>query len=900
MSFIVHFKDEGADNPASVGGKGANLGKLAQANLPVPPGFSVTTAAYSEFITVNKLDKKIERLLASINYKDADQVDLVTTDIRQSIVEGRMPDPLGAAIESAYGGLGKDSYVAVRSSGTAEDLAEASFAGLHDTYLDIRGSDRVVDAVKRCWASLWTARATAYRSSKGFKHFDAKLAVVVQIMAEAEVAGVMFTGNPMTGETDQIVINASWGLGESVVSGVVTPDSFVLDSHNFTIKEQILGTKRTRIIRDPNADSGTLSEEVPEDRQKQFSLTPDELARLAQLGREVTAYYGAIPQDIEWAFTEDRFYLLQSRPITGVEFSWNEDLDSWQTAPKDDRSVWSRSWADEVWTGAITPLMYSWRGSLYTLGHVNCMNLWGFPQLASKRRWMYYKGTAYHNCDIETELVKTAWSPFRKDLLSHVAPDRREEVLNAPFSLLEYGRIHARIIGLEPSAGLTNWIKYQYKEFIDNPERIKQAEGLTENQLSHLSDGDLKRYIEDIISLERQYYQDMWSGFFLHARDSMSLLGWILKNWYDGPNTMAFSDVITGVPKRTATMEENLKLWRLSEDIRNSPTLLALFRKNSGISFFTEIENHETATEFRDKYKAFVVEHGHRGQADRDIYYARRSEDPSVDYNAFSAFLSSTTSSDPEAKETEVNRRRDAAVQEIIQNLSIKPLGFLKVEAFKWVLDYVHQFFMYRDNERNMTDRLTHSGKRGFLELNRRLIERKLVESERDFFFLSREELYELFDGKAKRSLTRAKISARMRDFDRYLNKEYAPPMYMKAGKTISFETETQEAADGHFKGAGTSRGTVSGIARVVKSLKDIGTIKEGEILVTNSTDPGWTPVFMVISGIVLETGGMLAHGSCLAREYALPAVQIENAMQLIPDGAFVTINGDKGDLRVH
>jgi pyruvate,water dikinase len=896
---VVRFDQEGADKLELVGGKGANLGKLTQAALPVPPGFTVTTEAYSLFIHENQLDKRINDILARIRYDDADDVETRTAEIRDLIVTSAMPHSVAGAIDEFYEKLGANPYVAVRSSGTAEDLAEASFAGLHDTYLDIRGREPVLDAVKRCWASLWTARATAYRSNKGFNHFDARLAVVIQIMVEAEVAGVLFTGNPMTASSDEMVVNASWGLGEAVVSGIVTPDSFVLNSNTLKVKERMLGSKGLRIFRDPARAYGTLTEVVPELEQKRFTLNDDQLASLGEAGRQVTTYYHEIPQDIEWAFAKGSFYLLQSRPITGVEFAWNEALESWQAAPDDDEIIWSRSWADEVWTGAITPLMYSWRGSLYTHGHINCMKLWGMSHLASKRRWKYNKGTAYHNCEIEQELVKTAWSPFRAGLLTHTAPDRRDEVLKAPFNLIEYLRIHARIRGLEPSASVNKWIKYQYEEYINNPKRWAQADGLPDEGLRRLSDAELKRYIDGMIDLEREYFQDMWSGFFLHARDSMSLLGWMLANWYDGSNTMAFSDLITGVPKRTSTMEENLQLWRLSDQIRHSPELLALFRAHQGAAFFAKLEDSAKGKEFLEKYRSFAKEYGHRGQADRDIYYPRRIEDISIDYNAFQAFLGTATSVDPEAKEHEINQRRDAVIEDVVQNIRKKPLGFLKVEAFKIVLDYVHQFFMYRDNERHMTDRITFGGKRGFLELNRRLVERGIVETERDFFFLSREELYDLFDGRANTILTRSKIFGRMRDFDRFLNKDYQPPMYMKGSRTISFDTQSQDEGGGFFRGTGTSRGTIRGVARIVKSLKDIGRVKEGEILVTNSTDPGWTPVFMVISGIVLETGGMLAHGSCLAREYGLPAVQVENAMQLITDGAFITINGDSGELRV-
>ena len=207
---------------------------------------------------------------------------------------------------------------------------------------------------------------------------------------------------------------------------------------------------------------------------------------------------------------------------------------------------------------------------------------------------------------------------------------------------------------------------------------------------------------------------------------------------------------------------------------------------------------------------------------------------------------------------------------------------------------------MYRDNERDLTDRITFSVKRGFLEINRRLLERGTLRNQEDYFFLSREELYSLFQGHADPAITQAKIAGRSLDFHRFLNREFIPPMYISGGGTVSFESDNQALGDGHWRGTGTSSGTVSGTARVIRSLKDIGRVAKGEILITNSTDPGWTPVFMLIKGIVLETGDMLAHGSCLAREYGLPAIQLENAMELIPDGCEITITGDTGDVLVN
>ncbi|HEV7862469.1 MAG TPA: PEP-utilizing enzyme, partial [Acidimicrobiia bacterium] len=227
-----------------------------------------------------------------------------------------------------------------------------------------------------------------------------------------------------------------------------------------------------------------------------------------------------------------------------------------------------------------------------------------------------------------------------------------------------------------------------------------------------------------------------------------------------------------------------------------------------------------------------------------------------------------------------------------------KPLGAIKVEIFKVVLDYTHRFLMDRDNERHFVDRSTFTIKRGLLEVNRRLMERGILTDERAFYFLIKEELFDLLDGRGDLALCEAKIAARSKNFDLLHSKEQIPPLYLQRGRPVVLDAPEVDTGGG-LRGVGTSRGLVTGTARVVKELKDIGRVKNREILVTNSTDPGWTPVFLVISGIVLETGGMLAHGSCLAREYGFPAVQVANAMRRIPDGATITVNGDTGEVTI-
>ena len=897
---IVTFEADGADRLDLVGGKGANLARMTKARLPVPPGFVLTTGAYSSFMASNGLFDLIGRKLEGLDYENSDQVETVAADIRASIMGAKVPEAITSTLAKAYGELAQPAaYVAVRSSGTAEDLAEASFAGMHDTYLDIRGEAEVFDAVKRCWASLWTARATAYRKRMGFDHATARLAVVIQMMVEAEVAGVMFTANPMTSVTEEIVINASWGLGEAVVSGMVTPDMFVLLFNGLAVRERTLGTKTLRIARDTAKTSGTIAVDVAQADRARLSLDDDQLRTLGQLGKDVTEYYGRFPQDIEWALAGDTFYLLQSRPITGVNFAWSEDMETWQAGPDDDRYLWSRTWADETWTGTVTPLMYTWRAGLFTDGHFFQMRLWDMPELNAMRRWQYHKGTVYYNCLVEDEWTKKAWPPLRKYFLLHNSPDKIEEILNAPFDIWEYVRRHLRIKALAPDASIETWIPTQYKDYIANPEFIEKANGLNTAQVAELSDAALAQYVRDGIHMERTYFENMYIGFSLHARDTMGLLGWVLENWYDGPNKTPYADVLTGVPKRTATMVENAQLWELSEEIRKSDTLMAAFRACGDASFFTKIADSDDGKAFLAEYARFMHDWGHRGHSDRDIVYARRLEDPSLDYNALSVFLGSENSSDPAIREEMINQMREKSVAAIVDNMSTKPFGALKVNFFKILLGYVHEFIMYRDNERELADRVTLAIKRGFLEISKRLMARGLLQEDMDYFYLTVDELLGLLDSSDLTPLLAAKIAGRKRDCQRLAAKQYLPPKYMRGGKPVIFESEKIQLGDGEFQGIGTSGGSITGTARVIHSLKDIGRVNKGEILVVNSTDPGWTPVFILISGIVLETGGMLAHGSCLAREYGLPAVQVEGALDLIPDGATITIAGDTGRVKI-
>lgn len=278
---------------------------------------------------------------------------------------------------------------------------------------------------------------------------------------------------------------------------------------------------------------------------------------------------------------------------------------------------------------------------------------------------------------------------------------------------------------------------------------------------------------------------------------------------------------------------------------------------------------------------------------------SRRAEDPTVDYNFLAPMLSVESTVDPEMREQESNRRREAAINEALENIGKKPLGFLKAALFKKVVTHIHEVIAARDLERYTIDRSTFSIKKGLIEVARRLRERGQLETWRDHYFLTMDELFDVLDRRANPRLVKAKIAARMKNFDAVDQKKAALPMFIKRGAAVPLDEEIVQDTPGVYRGRGTSPGRVTGRARIVHSPKEIGTVKAGEILITNSTDPGWTSVFMVITGIVLETGGLLAHGALLAREYGFPAVQVERATELIPDGARISVDGNIGIVTV-
>lgn len=895
---IIWFKDEYAKDLTTVGGKGANLGKLTAAGFDVPPGFVVGTAAY--IAHVENLRDVINQELNAVDYNDAENLDASAARIRSAITDTEVPAQVAAEIASAYKQMG-DIYVAVRSSGTSEDLEGASFAGLHDTYLDIKGEDRLIDAVKRCWASMWSARATFYRKSQGFDHFTSSIAVVVQTMVESEVSGVMFTGNPLNAATDEIMINASWGLGEAVVSGIVTPDELIVRQGDLKILNKTLGSKEVRIVRNAETGIGVLEQAVEQKDREQFSMTDQQIKDLAALGVRIQDAYGEFPQDIEWAYQGGQFYVLQARPITGVEFSWDADVTnsvqgSDDAVPYD--AIWSRTFPEEMWTGAISPLMFSWRCWGLNQCHSLGVHAFGYPELdyTSGRLWRYHKGVSYYNCRNDLELIKLAVPPqLRPAMLEKIPQAWHEEALNAPFDWERYLNMFQKVEKERPDMGL-NWWRAIRDDFIDNESYREETKPLSREELAAMSDGDLRQYIAKVVRLEVSSYDPPWNGLLWYMRESLGWVNWMLENWYNGDRSNVMMTLVTGTREPTITTIENHRVWKMADLIYKSPELTSLLEQYPDGRFFDYVEQCIDGPQFKTLHDEHMRLSGHRGHSDRDIEFDRRADNPAIDVALFKGLMGTP---DPLIQEEKMRRQLEETIEHVYQNFLTQENGLVKAQQFRFLIDFSHNSLLYRDNEREVMDWSTYAIKLGYEEIMHRCEERGLLQEAHDGYFLTQEELYDVLQGTGNMPLAQAKIKSRKKNFNAIDRKVVHPSKYLQCGLPANVDAAI-EHGDGVFTGKTTSTGKVTGTARVVRELSQIGSVNKGEILIVHATDPGWTPVFMLITGIVLETGGLISHGALLAREYGLPGVQIPGALELIPDGATITLDGDSGVVIIH
>jgi pyruvate,water dikinase len=818
------------------GGKGANLGELTRLGLEVPPGFVITTSAYDFLLQTNRIQNQIRFLLASVAVESSYSLAEVSQQIRELFQQLTIPKAIHDDILKAHYQL-DGVPVAVRSSATAEDLPEAAFAGQQETFLNVVGEHALIEAVRGCWMSLWSERAILYRARQHGEQANVKLAVVVQQMISADVAGVMFTANPITGDRNELTIDANPGLGESVVSGSVMPDHFVLNKRTRQIKEKQLGRKEFSIRARP--EGGTEQINSTRELSKSFALPTHAVTRLAQLGAEIEHHYGA-PQDIEWAWIRDAsetgsFYILQSRPMTALPEAIKVSGPMRMILPM----------LAEMWPTRPYPLdMTTFTGA-----------------------------------------IERAIGNLLVAMIGKSAPSPDESFLEEDGVVVRFNppQVHPSLSMLF-TPWITIWRTRQYDpaRWTEDPllaEYVESVHTFNQRKLQSLTwQANLNTLHEALeflprsMQLRERYIPQTIPG----------LIGlWLLLLL--ARHRDRYGALVSGV--KTKTTETNQALEDLAKQIRTDSELRALFSRHDGKELIAALQASKIGKAFLKHFDEFLDKYGHRETALTVSQPAWRDQPENV--LAILKVLAGTEPGKPESYEA-WQRIRDELLNKSILGSRILRNLFLNA------LTRARCFFQIREDTHFYATMVQPVIRHIALELGRRLVEVGALNEVSDVFHLRLEELEpcgEAWPPKEQEiAHVRSIVTRRKRKRLSLASKPIIDPRLLAT---------TQPAGEGILlTGTSGSPGVAQGPARIIRQVSEFGNLHTGDILVAPVTNPAWTPLFQRAAAVVVDTGGSASHAAIVAREYGIPAVMgtIQGTAKL-KDGQWITVDGTRGQI---
>jgi pyruvate,water dikinase len=876
MTLLVEFSDIDSTMINAVGGKALNLGIMSSARLPVPAGFCVTTAAY-RMVIADRLDDLMGKLADAT---DAGGVAAAADEARRRVLAVELPDLLGTAITERYHAFGDNEPVAVRSSATAEDLAYASFAGQQDTYLNVVGAAALLDAVRRCWASLWTDRAVSYRNANGIDHHSVTLAVVVQRMIDATAAGVMFTANPLTGTRHETVIDASPGLGEAVVSGAVNPDHFVVNTVDRSIVTRRLGDKRLMITSRPGG--GTELHELASGGSK-ACLNDKQILQLVDLGEQVARQYGA-PQDTEWALDSGgSFWLTQARPITtlyplirtnrpGLRVFMCLSLAQGLTRPITPMGIAAirlivSSVATEVKLQPAEPLA-------------------GSPAMHAPGQRLFVDLTSALRNRVGRRVIIGAFGVME----ARAAATLKRLVEREEFSLLQTqdhtvlrhiaGALIRNKVPLRVIAGLIN-PNLAYRGIATTERRLRQGLTLPANATASQRLDFVEQQLGGLFLLMPRTFAYAVGGLLMLAA-SRRLLG-------DVAQPGELQEVLRGLPHNVTT-EMDLELWGLTEQIRHDEPSRAAFRASAVPDLLQRYRERRLPPVAQRGLQSFLRRYGHRAVAEIDLGMPRWSDDPSHLLGVISNYLRLDTDDlDPVAQFHAGQAKAEAMITSLTTRLAER--SRLRARLVGWTLRRVRQLVGLRESPKFVLIVALATMREHLKAIGRQLADTKVIDQVDDVFFLDL--------GEARRGLSGEDVQHLVADhregYEQELKRRHIPRLLLSDGTEPEAVATGDARADGALTGSPASTGTVTARARVV--LDPVGAhLEPGEILVAPSTDPGWTPLFLTAGGLVMEMGGSNSHGAVVAREYGIPAVVgVPEATHKIETGQLITVDGAAG-----
>lgn len=871
--YVLDFQEIDKTKLEMAGGKGANLGELSRLQgIQVPEGFCVTTRAYKQMIGNNEEFDLLLNQLSLLKANNSEGISEISAKIRKVIEGIPMPQTIHEEITSHIDLLGEENAYAVRSSATAEDLPTASFAGQQDTYLNIIGKEEILRHISKCWASLFTDRAVTYRIQNGFDHRKVQLSVVIQKMIFPEASGILFTADPITSNRKVVSIDASFGLGEALVSGLVNADNYKV--RDGRIMDKKISTKKLAIH--ALKGGGTKEKEIEAGHQNRQTLTDEQIIELEKTGRRIEAYFGC-PQDIEWCLYDSKFFIVQSRPITTL-YPIPDVQDG-------KNHVYMSFGHQQMMTDAMKPLGLSF----FLLGFND------FPLLQAGGR-LFIDFTRDLSSFTGRFIINSTMSkidPLMDNAIKGLM--KREDFVK---SLARTGK-KAFSIG----SGYFSWrlpvefIKICRKNdgsLVQTLISRKEAsmESLKQS-IVKMSGAELFAFI---IEAKKQLKEAMYDPQSMAAiYVGIYAISWINKSMEKWLGEKSAADALSQSAANNVTSEMGLELLDVADVVRQYPEVKEYFSHANDETFFEDLAKLEGGDAVSKSIQSYLAKYGMRCAGEIDITRPRFSEQPAV---LIPMILSNIKNFAPGAHKAIFEQglgEAEQKEQDILNRLAQLPGGKRKVKKTEKMISRLRNFTGYREYPKYLMIEHSWIIKQALLKEAAGLVQKGIIREKGDIYYLSFEELEEVI---RRNRLDYGIIMKRKEEYQVY--DKLTPPRIMTSeGEVMTGEYHGRNIPKGALAGIPASTGIIEGRARVILKMEDAD-VEEGDILVTAYTDPSWTPVFVSIKGLVTEVGGMMTHGSVVAREYGLPAVVgVENATRLIKDGQRIRVNGGEGYIEI-
>ncbi|GBM67462.1 putative phosphoenolpyruvate synthase [Araneus ventricosus] len=895
VPLTVQFTDETSHFGEISGGKGSSLGMLTQLSKKeksfiVPKGIVVTTAAYQEFLTDDILDavKHLEDVAYGNQNGDLKQV---CSKVTQIVEKTSLPDKIcHSIIEDLKGIFGEQvnkHKFAVRSSATGEDTAAMSAAGQMDTFLGVQGVNEIFTAVKKCWASQFGHIAVEYKRRNG-QILNSPMAVVIQEMVACDVSGVMFTCDPVTNNPSVITITANYGLGETVVSGSVEPDTFVLrkeDSGNLELDEVIVGAKHQRIIMQDSG--GTVIEDLDENSRNESCLSKETAVRLAKLSLKIEKFYKST-RDIEWGILNNEIYILQSRPVTNAAAETDNEIKHEFDAPlRCENEYFTIANVGEVMPGATSPL------------GMDVITKWFryiFKRIAADKKYpdlilnsKYYNSglLSYYNHMMGTvaELLTRygyetpASKGFQMSIFGRNIDDP---------DMLKYAK-EKMTLGSKPSLKIR--LKYYWDLFTYDLGYKKAKEELDNYHLNFLKTKTAKEAFEAILKTVSDFNKFIMYQF--DGTENSSNWNMYVFQILCNANGRFDNDVYSDFARLIGT-SSNVESAGIPQAMQEVAIQIS---EDIGAEIFRSmtVEDAEkwlqtTSSLSGNWFRQFIKTHGHRCLKELDVHSITWDMNPKLLVKLLQNLAGSTR---------EERKKEEESIDKIFSQLHV-PLSFIDKCLLRFVLPNCRRAVRAREAGKSLTIKSYHQWRKGFRHLGKLMVSEGRLPDEELTFFLTIEEIEDLLETRSPSLISRANYRKRM--FPILENYKF-PEIMQGLPKPMNEEDESAETyefvADLTMKGIPVSQGVTKGFARVAMTLEEASYLKPGEILITYCTDIGWSPYFPIISGVVTELGGLISHGAVVSREYGLPCVVgLQGATKRFQTGDYVLLDGKKGILQ--